>query len=301
MAKMTDLSSAIGPTSENQADRLSWGVIELQVTDLERSALFWTSVLGLIERSQTETTRVLGTNAKALFVLHSGASRAVVASHTGMYHVAIGVRSQVEFSRLLARLLHLKIRVGPTDHLLAKSLYLTDPDGLEIEITFETPERFGHFGDTTEDLTMYDSKGRQHSGRGPLDVAAELSHVLNADIMAPIAEDTYLAHLHFKVASLEPALNWFESIGFSRHLTLANWGFADMGAGEINTHRLAMNTWAGENHPFAPDDMARLIRYELIAHDTDVVASSPLQRHKDFLRGRDPTGVELVIRTSTVY
>lgn len=293
---MNNPSRLTTPVLDRQYDRLSWGVVELQVINLQRSVDFWKAALGLIERNRTPTGVALGTKAKTLFVLHAGASRAVERSYTGMYHVAIGVRSQIEFSRLLARLIHLEVDISPTDHLMAKSIYLVDPDGLEIEITLETPERFGYFGDMSKGLTMYDVQGRPHSGRDPLNVDAELSYAQDANLMANMADDAYLAHLHFKVGSLEPALDWFEKLGFSRHLTLANWGFADMGAGLENTHRLAMNIWAGPDHPTTPEDMARLIRYELILHDDEVLKSTPLQQDGDDWHGIDPVGVNVSLR-----
>ena len=232
-----------------------------------------------------------------MIVLHPGAETPVKAPFTGMYHVAIGVRSQAEFSRMLARLIHLNVQVGPTDHLMAKSLYFHDPDGLEIEITYETPERFSHFGDMSKGLTLYDVDGNTHSGRGPLNVNAELAHAAGTDPLAPLADDSYLAHLHFKVPALEPALDWFETLGFERHLTLDSWGFADMGAGAPNTHRLAMNIWAGPNRPPMPQDMAGLVHYELFTHGEDV-ASPHLHQDGDVLRGTDPAGVAVTLRAA---
>jgi len=276
-------------------DCLSWGVVELRVTDLERAVAFWTTTLGLIIRDSDATSTSLGTQETPLFILHSGATTTAQASFTGMYHVAIGVRSQAEFSRILARLIKLNVPLGPTDHLLAKSLYLRDPDGLEIEITYETPERFSHFGDMSNGMTLYDSDGNTHSGRGPLDIKAELAHAATTDPMLPLADDSYIAHLHLKVADLEPALDWFEPLGFARHLTLGSWGFADMGAGRPNTHRLAMNIWAGKNHPPTPQDMAGLVHYELINHG-GVVAPEHLHKDGEVLRGTDPAGVAVTLR-----
>jgi len=97
-----------------QTDRLSWGQVELQVTDLDRAVAFWTMALGLIERDHSAPGIGLGTKERTLIVLHPGAETPVKAPFTGMYHVAIGVRSQAEFSRMLARLIHLNIQVGPT-------------------------------------------------------------------------------------------------------------------------------------------------------------------------------------------
>lgn len=275
-------------------DRLSWGVVELQVTNLERAVAFWTTSLGLIERHHQAPGTALGTQERTLFILHPGANTPAAAPYTGMYHVAVGVRSQAEFSRMLARLIKLNIKVGPTDHLMAKSIYFHDPDGLEIEVTFETPERFSHFGDMSRGLTLYDVDGNTHSGRGPLDIKAELAYAAAADPMQPLADDSYIAHLHFKVAALEPALDWFETLGFERHLTLNSWGFADMGAGLPNTHRLAMNTWAGPNRAPMPQNMAGLLHYELITQDA-LFATSHLHQDGDVLRGTDPTGVAVTL------
>ena len=278
-----------------QSDRLSWGGVELQVTDLDRAVEFWALALGLIERDFEATGVSLGTKDRTLIVLHPGADTPVAAPYTGMYHVAIGVRSQTEFSRMLARLIHLNVQVGPTDHLMAKSLYFHDPDGLEIEITYETPERFSHFGDMNQGLTLFDVDGKAHSGRGPLNVNAELAHAAGTDPLAQMADDSYLAHLHFKVPALEPALDWFETLGFERHLTLDAWGFADMGAGAPNTHRLAMNIWAGPNNPPMPQNMAGLVHYELVTHG-DAVVSPHLQQDGNALRGTDPAGVAVTLR-----
>ena len=44
----------------SQSDRLSWGAVELQVTDLDRAVAFWTSALGLIERNFTAPGNALG-------------------------------------------------------------------------------------------------------------------------------------------------------------------------------------------------------------------------------------------------
>lgn len=279
-------------------DRLSWHLIELHVTDLLRAEKFWTSALGMIVTNRANNSVALGTAEKTILILHKGASRMVEPAYQGLYHVAVGVRNQFEFSRILARLIKLQIEVKPTDHLLAKSLYLKDPDGLEIEITFETPERFGRFVDHSNGFMMYDLENRPHSGREALDVTAELAYAKGADLDANISKDAYLAHLHFKVNELKSALDWFEAIGFSRHLELVNWGFADMGAGQANTHRLAMNTWHGLNNDPAPNDMARLLRYELVVHDDEVLSHAPLIKDGNVWRGADPTGVEVILRGS---
>lgn len=276
--------------------RLSWGVVELQVTDLQRATAFWTGAIGLHLRQQDDDLVALGTPAKTLILLRSGAKQRVSPGFRGMYHVAIGVPDQAEFSRVLARLVSKGIRVGPTDHLASKSIYFEDPDGIEIEVIFETPERFGRFGDLSRGLVLYDVDGNPHNGRAPLDVKAELDFAAGADVEAPLSPDAFLAHVHFKVADLEAASAWFEGVGFSKGLVIPSFGFADMGAGGGFSHRLAMNIWSGTNAPLAPDDMAGLLRYDVQVHDPAVMENAQgLRRVEPGLTGTDPSGVEITL------
>lgn len=280
----------------NLIERLSYGKVELQVTDLERTLDFWTVGLGLIVRDRGSQKADIGTREKTLFVLHAGASRPVAPHHLGMYHVAIGLPDQAEFSRILAKLIASQIPISLVDHLMSKAIYLQDPDGLEIEFAVETPERFGRFGDMSQGLIMYDAEGRPHSGRARVDINKELTHAAGADTQLPLSDKTTIAHLHLKVADLESATAWFESVGFTRNLMIPNFGFADLGAGAAYTHRIAINTWAGPNLNPAPSDMARLLTYTLVANDPELIINNEvLQAGKHGLTGVDPTETPLTL------
>lgn len=275
-------------------ENLSWGIIELQVTNLARAVDFWTDAIGLHIRSQDKAKAELGTPNKTLIILHAGATRPVGRAFLGMYHVAIGMPDQAEFSRVLARLITKNITISPTDHLASKSIYFSDPDGLEIEIIFETPERFSHMADPSKGLMMYDVDGNPHSGREALDVPAELSHAAGADVEAMLGDGSFLAHMHFKVSTLEDGQVWFEGLGFQRNLLIPSFGFADMSAGGTTTHRLAMNVWSGPGLSGAPAGMARLVRYTLHAHDAELLARvQGLTPAGDGLAGVDPAGVDV--------
>lgn len=283
-----------------QGDCLSWGAVELQVTDLDRAVQFWTSVLALRQRVHDGAGVALGTSEQTLFVLHPGAKQVMNPRHLGMYHVALGVPSQLEFSRLMRRLLERKIPISIVDHLMSKAIYLHDPDGLGIEIAFETPERFAHFGDKSRDFTMFDSNGQSHNGREPLEMESELAHAQGSDVNAELSSDAFVAHLHLQVNALDTAAQWFEKLGFSRNLFLPKMGFCDLAAGAAYTHRLAVNTWAGSNLSPAPTDMARLLSYHLNIDDANVLANT--RRLKSVEKGLqllDPAGVTAVLKFST--
>lgn len=288
------VTSARPADKSTAQEQLSWKTIELQVTDLVRSTHFWTDALGLVNRGIENAGIALGASQETLFILHPGATVPAYPRHTGLYHVALGVPDQAEFSRLLNRLISRRIPYAPVDHLMSKAIYITDPDGLGIEIAFETPERFGRFGEMLGGFMLYDAQGNVHSGRERLDVRNELSHAPRSSLEGPLPDAAFLAHMHLQVNALEPALDWFEGLGFGRNLLLPDLGFADLGAGGAYTHRLALNTWAGQNLTPAPAKMARLVRYRLEINDPSVVVSaSNLKKSSSGLTGRDPTGTQV--------
>lgn len=279
-------------------ERLSWGAVELSVTDLDRAVAFWTGALGFVLRPDPVNGIALGTAERTLVVLHPGAKRPVMNNVTGLYHVAFGVPSQSEFSRLLTRFMNLRLRIAPVDHTMSKAIYLSDPDGHGIEIAFETPERFARFDDSSYGFAMIDSEGRFRSGRDPLDMAAELAAAQGTDATAAIAAETVVAHVHLHVPQLEEAQAWFEGFGFARNLSLHSMGMADMGAGAAYTHRLALNIWAGRGAPMPPEHAARLLSYHLTTSDAALFkrASMRLKRDADGnLSGVDPAGATLTL------
>lgn len=280
-------------------ERLCYGKVELQVTDLDRAVDFWTTALGLEVRHETERAE-LGTAAETFVVLRAGATRAKVARRSGLYHVAIGMPSQPEFSRMLARMMTRRIAVSPVDHVMSKALYLDDPDGLGIEITLETPERFGRFDESRGGIGLIDSDGRKRSVSEPLDVAAELIHARNENPDAPIAAGAHIAHLHFHVPDLERAVQFYERLGLVPNLVLPELGFADLGAGGDYTHRLAVNVWQGRGAAPAPQNSARLLHYVL--HLADAAAFARMREQDGTttlsdgsLRLSDPAGVTLTV------
>ncbi len=248
-------------------ERLGWEEIELSVTSLDRAMRFWTGALGFIPRPGHGPGLALGTAHRTLVVLHEGATMPVQRGHSGMYHVAFGVPSQLEFSRLLVRFVGMGLRVSPADHTMSKAIYLNDPDGHGIEIALETPERFGSFAKGSLGFAMIDHEGRLRTGRDPLDVHAEMALARGADLTASIADETVVAHLHLHVPDLCAAVDWFEGIGFARNLMLPEMGMADMGAGAAYTHRLAMNIWPVEM--YHPRRLIRLVCWATGSFATD--------------------------------
>lgn len=283
--------------ADNLPERLTWGPLTLSVTNITLAEAFWTAVTGFVRRPAAGPGVALGTPDRTLVVLAPGATSPVAKGHAGMYHVAFGMPSQAEFSRRMQRFLDLGVRFSPVDHLMSKAMYLDDPDGHGIEIAFETPERFGRFSFDGGRFTMVDAAGRPHSGRERLDLRAELAMADGTDPALPLHRDATVAHLHLHVPALDPSLAWFEGLGFARNLHLPDFGMADMGAGAPDTHRLAMNLWAGLGARPAPATSARPLSYRLETSDTESFAAAKAHLTADpatgVLSGIDPAGVTL--------
>lgn len=283
--------------ADNLPERLTWGALTLSVTNLDRSAAFWTEVVGFVRRPDQVPGLALGTPDRTLVVLAPGATSPVAKGHAGMYHVAFGMPSQAEFSRRMQRLIDLGVHFAPVDHLMSKAMYLDDPDGHGIEIAFETPERFGRFSFDHGRFAMFDAASRPHSGRERLDLRAELAAADGTDPALSLHRDATVAHLHLHVPSLDTSLTWFEGLGFARNLHLPDFGMADMGSGAPYTHRLAMNLWAGPGARPAPATSARLLSYRLETTDAASFAAARARLTEipgaDVLTGTDPAGVTL--------
>lgn len=279
-------------------ERLTYGPVELEVTNAERAVRFWTNVVGLVPRPSLGGV-ALGTHWETLIILREGATQPASGRFSGLYHFAIGVPTQHEFSRLLARLIGHRIAIAPTDHLMSKAIYLQDPDGLGIEIAYETPERFGRFGNLERGLDLFDAEGNRHSGRAPLNLTEELSHARGADLDAPIAPGTCIAHVHLHVPNITEAIVFYERLGFVRNLTLPHMGLADLGAGGAYTHRIAVNTWHGQDRPRVPADRARLKRFSLCIADRQIFEAACLLQDARIGAGglhfTDPCGIDLVL------
>ncbi len=117
----------------------------LYVSDAQRSAEFYTTVLGF-------TVRASFGDGQAFFLQADGSSndhdlalmqvgqRPTEPHSIGLYHLAWQVHTIEELVALRARLLEAGSLVGESDHGVSKSLYAKDPDGIEFEVMWAVPK-----------------------------------------------------------------------------------------------------------------------------------------------------------------
>jgi catechol 2,3-dioxygenase len=246
-------------------DRILYGAVHLDVVELESSLAFWRDLIGLTELPSGAGEARLGVNGRALLVLHPGATRPAGRGHAGLYHLAIHLPDEREFARILVRIARASVAQSPTDHIFSKATYLHDPDGIMLELTLETPERYGSIEIRSGMITMFDRDGRRRSPTEPLDVAEAIAPLYGGDTDLPLPDGTYIGHVHLHVRDLRASYDFYRDvIGFEEHAYMAAIGMADLGAGGSFPHRIAMNTWQGPLARQAPEGTAGLRRCELI-------------------------------------
>ena len=246
-----------------KGDFLTFGPVHLEVRSPERTARFWQELVGF-ERHASEGDRIeVGTAEETLLVLHGGARNPYQEGHSGLYHVAIHAPDARDFARMLKRFLALRHPVRPVDHTFSKAIYLVDPDGINLEFTLETPERFKGVRPVGDRLAFIGMDGVGRPGGYALDLEAVLRAYEAGSELKPAAKGTKVGHVHLHVGDLVEARNFYLGLG----LELARWWppmqAADFGAGGPFKHRVAINTWQGLGAPPAPAGSARLRHFEL--------------------------------------
>jgi catechol 2,3-dioxygenase len=288
------------PVATPPTDFAALGPAHLDVTDRDRSLNFWRHLIGLEMRDESSASITLGTTQETLLVLHPVATVAAQPHHAGLYHVAIHLPNEAQFAVILGRLIDRRVPIRPTDHTMSKAIYLSDPDGLGVELTLETPERGTDVSVGREGPSILDVTGRRLSLAEPLDVNELLAHLPAGGIDSPLPPGTRIGHMHLQVSQLETARRFYqERLGFLEHFGLPAL-VSNLHAGGAFPHRLAINTFNGAGLTQAPLGMARLRSYTIRYHTPqrlyEVLRGLPdAADHPDGRLVHDPSGNAIVL------
>jgi catechol 2,3-dioxygenase len=235
---------------------------QLAVSDLARSSDFYERVLGLPLIARDEHMAALGANPAApALVLEQivGATRAPARS-TGLYHVAWLHPSRAALADTVRRIVGARWRFdGASDHGVSEALYLSDPDGLGIEIYVDRPR---------------EQWERPAGGQGvamvtlPLDVDDLLAQGAEQP-SAAMASGTGIGHVHLKVSDVQRANSFYrDALGFEDQATLPSAAFVSAGGYH---HHLGLNSWESRGGERAPDDAPGLRRVQFQLSGPDAV------------------------------
>ncbi len=285
----------IPPPAFRLPDATTLGPVHLQVSDLERSVDYYQRVIGLrVERTERDgavLTSHGGDRPLVILRTRPGVTRARRGAF-GLYHFAILLPDRGALGRFAAHLSTHHIRAGMADHLVSEALYLSDPDGLGIEVYADRPrETWRH---RHRELVM---------STDPLDIASLIA-AGGGEPWNGAPANTTMGHVHLHVGDLGQAeALYHRGLGFDRTV----WGYPGalfLAAGGYH-HHLGTNIWSPG--PAAAEDEARLLQWDLIVPAADDVAHAARNlREAGYsvddidggIRLADPWGTVLHLRTA---
>ena len=246
------------------------GRVRLQIADLDRSIAYYESVIGLRLIDRAGNIAMLGAHGddRVLVELHARAGVRAVArrGHVGLYHFAILLPDRAALGRFAAHLAQSGQYAGMSDHLVSEALYLTDPDGLGIEVYADRPRSTWRVND--RQLAM---------ASDPLDVP-NLVASAQGEPWTGAPPGTVIGHVHLYVRDLEQAEAFYHAgLGFDK-VVWSYPGALFLSAGGYH-HHLGTNTWAA-GAPLATDDEARLIEWEIVMPDASSVTAAAASLEK---------------------
>lgn len=255
---------AVAPAGYRLPAGLRLGPVRLQVTDLGRSIGYYERVLGLraLESTAGRATLAAPGDDAPLVELNQlrGATPVPRRGRLGLYHFALLLPDRASLGRLAAHLGALGEHAGSADHLVSEALYLTDPDGLGIEVYADRPRSTWRMQDGTLAMAV-----------GPLDLD-DLVRAAGGQSWTGAPPGIRMGHVHLHVGNLEGAGAFYHAgLGFDR-IVLNLPGALFMSAGGYH-HHLGTNIWAAGAPPAAEGD-ARLLEWTLqLPERSDVEAA----------------------------
>jgi catechol 2,3-dioxygenase len=245
------------PSNDAIDPSLRIACVQLDVSDLARSADFYERVLGLPLISREHDSVLLGADPRDPALALSAIDRqpTLVSPHsTGLFHVAWLHPSRAALADTVRRVAGARWPIdGAADHGVSEALYLSDPDGLGIEIYADRPrERWE----------------RPPGGHGVrmLTLALDLDDLLAQSREQPsaaIAPGTAIGHVHLKVADVARAFAFYrDALGLQEQAQLPSAAFLSAGGYH---HHIGLNSWqsAGAGAPADNAPQLRAIAFEL--------------------------------------
>ena len=287
-----DTGYTVAPPAYRLPGGISLGPVTLQVADLERSLAYYDRVLGLRPLQRDARAATLGTQEDATPLVHLSARPGAVPvprrGRLGLYHFAILLPDRASLGRFARHLASVGEYAGMADHLVSEAFYLTDPDGLGIEVYADRPRESWRV-----------QGGRLAMATDPLDLD-ELARAAGDRPWTGAPAGTRMGHIHLYVDDLAGAAQFYHAgLGLDR-ISLEFPGALFMSAGGYH-HHLGTNTWAA-GAPRASEGDARLLEWMIrvpARHDVEAAAASLQSAGYEVLRAdgdalaTDPWGTRL--------
>ena len=248
------------------------GSVRLAVSNLEQSILFYNQVIGLAVLDQVGNLARLGTPAaghamgQVLLELVEipGVQPLVHGKRLGLYHAAFLLPTRRALGNFVRHVKALGIPFGAGDHIYNEAIYVTDPDGLDVEVC----------ADRNRSAWKYDGQ-EIVSETNP----ARLNELLSLanEPWTGVPQGTTVGHVHIYVGNLEKAAAFYHAALGMDYVTWRFPGALFLSAGGYH-HHVGLNSWAAGSPPASETD-ARLLFWDLEFSEAD-----GLQRTAERLR-----------------
>lgn len=263
--------------------------LSLSVGDRDRMTAFYRETIGLAVLNRDETRTVLGAGGDSFLELRAAPEDPPRPAPTaGLFHVAIRVPSRRALGDALRRIREQWELDGASDHHVSEALYLTDPEGNDVEIYRDrNPKQWP----TRDD-------GRVSMDTLPLNLDG-VAAVANGEDDAP--PDTILGHVHLECTSVPASKSFYVDVlglGVRQELDGAQF----LAAGDYH-HHIGLNEWQNRTDRATGRGLAW---YRLIVPDHETVdaarerfrnAEIPTENIDNGLSVTDPDGIQLRLQT----
>ncbi len=286
----------VAPPGYRLPDAAHVGRVRLQVSDLTRSIAYYEKVLGLrvLHRGDSIATLGVSDGDRPLIGLEElpGARRVRKRGLLGLYHFAVLLPHRASLGKFVAHLAEIGERAGMSDHRVSEAIYLTDPDGLGIEV----------YADRPRDTWVIESQQIQMA-TNPLDVG-DLVIAARGERWTEAPRGTVIGHVHFFVGDIVEAERFYHA-GLGLDKIVWNYpGALFMSAGGYH-HHVGTNTWAAGSPPASAED-ARLLDWELVLPGNESVSAAlasiesagfVVERQNGIGFATDPWGIRVRLTT----
>ena len=142
-ARQRERPYGIAPPGFQLPDATRVGAVHLEIDNLQGSIDYYRDVLGLhvVERAVNSAGLGAFGSDRTVVWLHAktGVKPAPRRGAFGLYHFAFLLPDRAALGQFAEHLSRLGVRFGMADHWVSEALYLTDPDGLGIEVYADRP------------------------------------------------------------------------------------------------------------------------------------------------------------------
>ncbi len=236
--------------------------VHLAVSDLPRSIDFYERILGLPLISRDDEYALLGPDGERFLLRLARIDQPTSAPRgsTGLFHFAVLYPTRRSLAESVLRIAHHRWPLdGASDHGVSEAIYLSDPDGLGIELYADRPR---------------EQWSRPSGGKGvnmvtlPLDLDDLIAQAPDGPTPAAPVE-TVVGHIHLKVADVARSLAFYrDALGFDEQARLPP-GAADPSAAFLSAggyhHHVGLNSWHSQGGASPPGSApgVRLVEFAL--------------------------------------